>query len=82
MCTIEILPEILKAGVYSLKIEGRMKRPEYAAGVTSIYRKYLDLYEKDPEHYQVATRTVRSFWIFIRETVLIKAIITAIMEEI
>ena len=54
MCTIEILPEILQAGVYSLKIEGRMKRPEYAAGVTSVYRKYLDLYEKDPDHYQVS----------------------------
>lgn len=54
MCTIDILPELLKAGVYSLKIEGRMKRPEYAAGVTSVYRKYLDLYEKAPEHYQVS----------------------------
>ncbi|MGI6007818.1 MAG: peptidase U32 family protein [Ruminococcus sp.] len=42
MCTIEILPEILAAGVDSLKIEGRMKRPEYAAGVVRIYRKYLD----------------------------------------
>lgn len=54
MCTIDILPEILQAGVYSLKIEGRMKRPEYAAGVTSIYRKYLDLYEKNPKNYKVA----------------------------
>ena len=54
MCTIDILPEILQAGVYSLKIEGRMKRPEYAAGVTSVYRKYLDLYEKNPKNYQVA----------------------------
>lgn len=53
MCTIDILPEILQAGVYSLKIEGRMKRPEYAAGVTSIYRKYLDLYEKNPKNYGV-----------------------------
>lgn len=53
MCTIDILPEILQAGVYSLKIEGRMKRPEYAAGVTSIYRKYLDLYEKNPKNYEV-----------------------------
>lgn len=53
MCTIDILPEILKAGVYSLKIEGRMKKPEYAAGVTRIYRKYLDLYEKDPRNYRV-----------------------------
>lgn len=44
MCTIEILPEILEAGVCSLKIEGRMKRPEYTAGVVEIYRRYLDLY--------------------------------------
>lgn len=44
MCTIELLPEIVEAGVYSLKIEGRMKRPEYTAGVVRIYRKYLDDY--------------------------------------
>lgn len=55
MCTVDILPEILQAGVYSLKIEGRMKRPEYAAGVTSIYRKYLDLYEKNPKNYGVTS---------------------------
>lgn len=42
ICTIEILPEIIKAGVTSLKIEGRMKSVEYTAGVTSIYRKYID----------------------------------------
>lgn len=55
MCTVDILPEILQAGVYSLKIEGRMKRPEYAAGVTSVYRKYLDLYEKNPKNYGVTS---------------------------
>ncbi len=55
MCTIEILPEILEAGVCSLKIEGRMKRPEYTAGVVSIYRKYLDWYlEYGKEKYRVA----------------------------
>lgn len=42
MCTISLLPDILEAGVTSLKIEGRMKKPEYTAGVVSIYRKYLD----------------------------------------
>jgi len=42
MCTIEILPQILDAGVDSLKIEGRMKKPEYAAGVTAYYRKAID----------------------------------------
>ncbi|MCC2817023.1 U32 family peptidase [Lachnoclostridium pacaense] len=44
LCTLDILPDILEAGVYSLKIEGRMKSPRYTAGVVSIYRKYVDLY--------------------------------------
>lgn len=46
ICTLDILPDILEAGVFSLKIEGRMKRAEYTAGVVAIYRKYLDLYLK------------------------------------
>lgn len=44
MCALELLPDIIDAGVYSLKIEGRMKSPEYTAGVVSVYRKYVDLY--------------------------------------
>lgn len=44
MCTIEILPSLIKAGIDSFKIEGRMKSPEYAAGVTAYYRKQIDLY--------------------------------------
>lgn len=47
LCTLDILPDILESGVYSLKIEGRMKSPRYTAGVVSIYRKYLDLYLKE-----------------------------------
>ena len=43
MCSIELVPELIKAGIDSFKIEGRMKRPEYVAGVTAIYRKYIDL---------------------------------------
>lgn len=42
LCTLELLPEMVEAGIASLKIEGRMKRPEYTAGVVSIYRKYLE----------------------------------------
>lgn len=53
MNTIELLPRILKAGVNSLKIEGRMKQSSYAAGVVNIYRKYLDLSERSPGNYQV-----------------------------
>ena len=45
LCALDLLPELLAAGVSSLKIEGRMKQTQYAAGVTKIYRKYLDLLE-------------------------------------
>ena len=44
ICTLSLLPKIVKAGVCSLKIEGRMKKPEYAAGVVRIYRKYANWY--------------------------------------
>ena len=44
MCGLPVLPDIIEAGVYSLKIEGRMKNVNYAAGVTGIYRKYVDRY--------------------------------------
>lgn len=47
MCTLEYLPALIDAGIDSFKIEGRMKRPEYAAGVTAIYRKYIDLYYRE-----------------------------------
>ena len=43
LCGLEFIPELIKAGITSLKIEGRMKSPEYVATVTRIYRKYIDL---------------------------------------
>ena len=44
MCTIDRLGEFIEAGVSSFKIEGRMKSAEYVAQVTSVYRKYIDMY--------------------------------------
>lgn len=43
LCLIDYLPELRETGVTSLKIEGRMKRPEYVAVVTRAYREALDL---------------------------------------
>lgn len=43
LCGLEHLPQLVNAGVKCLKIEGRMKTPEYVATVTRIYRKYLDM---------------------------------------
>ncbi|MCJ7665626.1 MAG: U32 family peptidase [Actinobacteria bacterium] len=51
--TLNILPQIIKSGVRALKIEGRMKSPEYVAIVIKIYRKYIDLYYNDPGNYRV-----------------------------
>ena len=42
ICTLKLLPQLIESGIASFKIEGRMKNPEYVAGVTGIYRKYID----------------------------------------
>ena len=39
---LEVLPDLVRAGVASLKIEGRLKSPEYVASITRVYRKALD----------------------------------------
>ncbi len=48
ICTLRLIPELIKAGIASFKIEGRMKSPEYVAGVTAIYRKYIDAFYNNP----------------------------------
>lgn len=51
LCMIEHIPDLLEAGVDSLKIEGRMKTALYVATVARTYRKALDDYKKDPQLY-------------------------------
>lgn len=56
-CLIDYLPEMDEAGVYSFKIEGRMKSVEYASTVVSIYREVFDRYLSDgKENYKVTDR--------------------------
>ena len=45
LCGLDFIPQLVNSGVTCLKIEGRMKNPEYVATVTRIYRKYIDLAE-------------------------------------
>lgn len=52
LCMIEHIPELLEAGIDSLKIEGRMKTALYVATVARTYRKAIDDYQKDPELYK------------------------------
>ena len=53
LCGLDYLPELVDAGVTCLKIEGRMKTPEYVATVTRIYRKYLDLAQDNKSEYKI-----------------------------
>lgn len=46
ICTLDILPELMEAGIDSFKIEGRMKGTGYVSGVTEGYRRCIDLYEE------------------------------------
>jgi putative protease len=52
--TTSDLGAIIEAGIESFKIEGRMKRPEYVAGVVRIYRRLIDRYLKNPAGYSVS----------------------------
>jgi putative protease len=59
MCTVEMIPELIEAGIDSFKIEGRMKSAYYAAVVTNSYRMAIDAYLADPEGYEFDTRIMR-----------------------
>ena len=51
MCTVQIIPELIEAGISSFKIEGRMKSAYYTAVVTNAYRMAMDAYDRDKENY-------------------------------
>lgn len=52
LCMLDKLPDLIDAGIYSLKIEGRMKSPFYVATVVSAYRAALDSYLDNPDNYE------------------------------
>ncbi len=52
LCMIEHIPEIVGSGVYSLKIEGRVKSEYYVATIIAAYRKAIDAYYENPSEYK------------------------------
>ncbi|MCK1991606.1 U32 family peptidase [Peribacillus muralis] len=50
---IESLPGMIEIGIDSLKVEGRMKSIHYIATVISVYRKVIDAYCADPDHFKI-----------------------------
>lgn len=62
LMTLEYLDQILDSGVSSLKIEGRMKSPEYVYTVTKTYRDIIDQIYKDGE-YKLSTKTIDNVFV-------------------
>jgi len=56
LCMIEHLPALIDAGVWSFKIEGRMKSIHYLASVVKVYREAIDAWYRDPAAYRVPKR--------------------------
>lgn len=52
LCMIDHIPELIEGGIASAKIEGRMKSAFYVATVVGAYRRAIDAYYEDPEHYK------------------------------
>ncbi len=70
LCMIDHIPELLEAGIDSLKVEGRMKTALYVATVARAYRRAIDDYRESPEKYranlswyreEAARCTIRAF---------------------
>ncbi|MCG0277486.1 MAG: U32 family peptidase [Thermanaeromonas sp.] len=59
LCTLELVPRLIQAGVDAFKIEGRMRRPEYVAVVTRAYRRAIDRYLENPEKFNVDPEEIR-----------------------
>ncbi|MGI6678616.1 MAG: peptidase U32 family protein [Dehalobacterium sp.] len=51
LCLVELIPDLIEAGVHSLKIEGRMKSSYYLATVVKVYREVIDAYWKNPNNF-------------------------------
>ena len=59
MCTVSIIPELIRVGIDSFKIEGRMKSAYYTAVVTNAYRMAMNSYNASPDMYQFDERLLR-----------------------
>lgn len=62
MSMIEHIPDLIEAGVNSLKIEGRMKSIHYVSTVANVYKAAVNSYLEDPEHYETKQEWIDELW--------------------
>lgn len=60
MSMLEYIPELVQAGIVSLKIEGRMRSAEFLTPIVRAYRHVVDAYFEDPYHFALKAHTQRS----------------------
>ena len=58
--TLELLPELLRAGIASVKIEGRQRSPAYVADVARVWRQAIDRCKAQPEHFGVTPEWMKT----------------------
>lgn len=62
MCMLRNIPELIQSGIYSFKIEGRMRPPEFVSRIVSAYRKAIDSYVADPTGYSLDENIWQDFF--------------------
>ena len=62
MCLLRNIPELIQSGIYSFKIEGRMRPPEFVSRIVSAYRKAIDSYIADPTGYSLDENIWQDFF--------------------
>lgn len=62
MCMLRNIPDLIQAGVFSFKIEGRMRPPEFIARIVSAYRKIIDDYIADPTAFNIDENFWKNFF--------------------
>lgn len=62
MCMLRNIPDMIQAGVYSFKIEGRMRPPEFIRELVSAYRRVIDEYTADPTGFNIDENLWREFF--------------------
>ena len=62
MCMLRNIPELIQSGIYSFKIEGRMRPPEFVSRIVSAYRRAIDSYIADPTGYSLDENLWQDFF--------------------
>lgn len=60
LCMIEYIPELIKCGITSFKIDGRMNNYEYTMEVVKSYREAIDLFYKNPEQWMLNNEWIKN----------------------